>query len=159
MWFYFIRNCIEYRLSWLEKIWGYIKNDITIPYMYRAGIVINHPTEDAVLMVCDSRNNLWSFPKGGHESYDSSQLSTAIREVREETGFVYRKDYDVLRWLDIVDIHSYVFFRGIAIHSKLPFKTCTTEYVKSVAWIPLSGLQKLRMNYVSFVACQRFNLI
>jgi 8-oxo-dGTP pyrophosphatase MutT (NUDIX family) len=127
--------------------------------MYRAGIVIHHPTEDAVLMVRDSRNNMWSFPKGGHESYDSSQLSTAIREVREETGFEYRKDYDVLQWLDIVDIHSYVFFRGVATRRKLLFKRCDGEYIQNVAWIPCQILQKLRMNYVSFVACQRFNLV
>lgn len=42
-----------------------------------------------------SHSPFWSFPKGHPEHQDSSEISTAIREVKEETGLVVKEE-DIL---------------------------------------------------------------
>lgn len=126
--------------------------------MYRAGIVIFHPTEDAVLMIRDSRNRMWSFPKGGWERCDSSQLKTGVREVREETGFLYNTDYRVFLGSEIFDIQGYVFFQGIASRTDLYMTENLQEYVARIEWVPFERLGSLRMNHVSHTASRRLHI-
>jgi len=60
-----------------------------------AGIIISDE-EGNVLLVRGSGGGKWSFPKGQSESHDTDHLSTAIREVYEETGLRFNRDYDLL---------------------------------------------------------------
>ena len=127
--------------------------------MYRAGIIIFNPNGDAVLMIRDSRNRMWSFPKGGWERCDSSQLKTAVREVREETGFLYDIDYSVDLGGEILDILGYVFFQGVASRTELYMTENLQEYVARIEWVPLERLSTLRMNRVSYSAIRRLQII
>ena len=110
-------------------------------------------------MIRDSRNRMWSFPKGGWERCDSSQLKTAVREVREETGFLYDIDYSVDLGGEILDILGYVFFQGVASRTELYMTENLQEYVARIEWVPLERLSTLRMNRVSYSAIRRLQII
>ncbi len=127
--------------------------------MYRAGVIVLHPTDDAVLMIRDSRNRMWSFPKGGWERCDNSQLATAVREVREETGFIYKKDYQIFLGAEIFDIQGYVFFQGVASRAELYMTENLQEFVAEVAWIPFERAQGMRTNRVTYLALRRLGVI
>ena len=127
--------------------------------MYRAGAILLHPTEDAFLMIRDSRNRMWSFPKGGWERCDTSQLGTAVREVREEAGFLYKKDYQIFLGGEIFDIQGYVFFQGIASRTDLYMTENLQEFVAEVAWIPFERAPSLRTNRVTYLALRRLNVL
>ena len=51
-----------------------------------AGLIVLSPDCSSILLVHDARSGKWGFPKGHRESDDTSDLDTAIRECREETG-------------------------------------------------------------------------
>jgi 8-oxo-dGTP pyrophosphatase MutT (NUDIX family) len=50
-----------------------------------AGFILLSP-DYTVLLVQDASTKKWGFPKGHKESYDVDDISTAKREVQEETG-------------------------------------------------------------------------
>jgi 8-oxo-dGTP pyrophosphatase MutT (NUDIX family) len=102
---------------------------------------------------------MWSFPKGGWERCDSSQLKTSVREVREETGFIYNTDYRVFLGSEILDIQGYVFFQGIASRTDLYMTENLQEYVARIEWVPFERLSSLRMNHVSHTASRRLHII
>jgi 8-oxo-dGTP pyrophosphatase MutT (NUDIX family) len=57
-----------------------------------AGIILTRGDRVLLLKAVDS--GIWSFPKGHMESEDMGNLFfTAIREVFEETGYVYGRHY------------------------------------------------------------------
>jgi 8-oxo-dGTP pyrophosphatase MutT (NUDIX family) len=51
-----------------------------------AGLVILSSDLSSSILVRDARTGKWGFPKGHRESYDQTDLDTAIRECREEIG-------------------------------------------------------------------------
>lgn len=98
-------------------------------------------------MIRDSRNQKWSFPKGGVEESDPFQLATGIREVYEETGFQYMKDYsvDLTKKPDIIG--SCALYEGHGFHNDLIFSQKLYEHVEEVAWIPKNKVCELEKNY------------
>jgi 8-oxo-dGTP pyrophosphatase MutT (NUDIX family) len=127
--------------------------------MYRAGLILYHPDNDAILLIRDSRSHMWSFPKGGRERCDSSQLRTAVREVREETGFIENADYHVFLGEDILDIQGYVFFQGLATRTELYMTENLREHVANIEWVPFDRLRSLRLNHVTYTALRRLGLL
>lgn len=113
------------------------------------GIVIFHPDREHVLMICDSRSKKWSFPKGQVEECDVCTVATGIREVKEETGFVYLHDYTI-------DLYSsekygnYMLYEGQSLRDTLVYENRPDEYVEKVSWIPIEGVSKLDKNYPSW---------
>jgi len=59
-----------------------------------AGFILLSSDLSSILLVHDARSSKWGFPKGHREQYDKSDLETAIRECREETGLT-PDDYTV----------------------------------------------------------------
>jgi 8-oxo-dGTP pyrophosphatase MutT (NUDIX family) len=53
-----------------------------------AGFILLSPDLSTTLLVNDARSNKWGFPKGHREEFDTSDLETSIRELREETGLL-----------------------------------------------------------------------
>lgn len=60
-----------------------------------AGFILLSSDLTQLLLVHDTRSGKWGFPKGHRESYDVSDLATAVRECREETGLLHTIDYAV----------------------------------------------------------------
>jgi 8-oxo-dGTP pyrophosphatase MutT (NUDIX family) len=52
--------------------------------LYRAPTRLVEPT---LLLLRNADNGQWGFPKGRRDPQDSHELVTAVREVREETGY------------------------------------------------------------------------
>lgn len=109
-----------------------------------AGLVIQHPTESAVLLVRDSRTNKWSFPKGRSESIDVNYIDTAIRETLEETGFIQYKHY-VLKNKSRACAHTQLVLAQ-ALTSELPFTSCKEQHVAEVAWMPIKSVRSIDAN-------------
>lgn len=59
-----------------------------------AGFILLSSDLTHLLLVNDRRSGKWGFPKGHREVDDSTDLATAIRECREETGLI-PSDYTV----------------------------------------------------------------
>ncbi len=63
-----------------------------------AGILLTRPDADGprFLLLCGRDSHIWSFPKGHPEPCDrSAPLRTAVRETREETGYIAGHDYTI----------------------------------------------------------------
>ena len=56
-----------------------------------SGILLYRPAsaadEPSLLLLRNRDNGQWGFPKGRRESEDIHEVATALREVREETGY------------------------------------------------------------------------
>ena len=112
-----------------------------------AGIALFNPEKTHVLLIKDSRNHKWSLPKGGVESFDNSYLDTAIREMTEETGFIWGIDY-ILDRNDGQFTH-YMIYSGTSFTNNLRFSQCLKEYVAEIKWIPIQDIHKLHRNFVT----------
>ena len=112
-----------------------------------AGIALYNPEKTHILMIKDSRSHKWSLPKGAVESYDESLVCTAIREMTEETGFIWGIDY----MLDSIDgqFTHYMIFSGTSATNKLRFTECLKEFVSEIKWIPVQDIHKLHRNFVT----------
>ena len=65
-------------------------------------VILNNKGE--VLLITDKKRKIWSFPKGHAESGETLE-QTALREVKEETGY----DVEIIKRLsDITYIHREV---------------------------------------------------
>ena len=60
-----------------------------------AGIQLFTPDRTKTLLVQGQRSGRWGWTKGHRDSVDKSWLETAIREVKEESGFVYGIHYSI----------------------------------------------------------------
>tara|TARA_Y100000768_G_C23853077_1_gene621987 strand:- start:15 stop:488 length:474 start_codon:yes stop_codon:yes gene_type:complete len=104
----------------------------------KAGVVIFNPPTDSVLLV-QSRGNLWGFPKGSIEENETVE-DAAIREVREETGYVL-KTKDLLR---IHRVNNKVhYFESYSARHPLQVQKTPGNDVNSLAWVKLSCIKML----------------
>lgn len=111
-----------------------------------AGLVIYHPSDWAVLLVRDTRTNMWSFPKGRAEAWDRDLIETAVRETYEETGMVLDKDYKLLTHCLEAYGSTHLLYAE-ATTSDLPFSYCIEQHVAEVAWVPIQDLARLKGNF------------
>jgi 8-oxo-dGTP pyrophosphatase MutT (NUDIX family) len=111
-----------------------------------AGIVLYNPARTHILLICDSRSNKWSFPKGHRESYDRSLLCTAVREMHEETDFRPCDDYNV-KWTPLGIFGDYTLFQANGLHTDLHCTSKLSEHVAAIQWVPVQDIWHLRLNY------------
>ena len=95
-----------------------------------------------VLLVQGFRSGKWGFPKGHREPTDLDWKSVALREVKEETGYVYGVDYtlcddQVARW------GSRLYWRGAMLTEKEPTHNVTEH--RGVQWFPKGEMERLRL--------------
>jgi len=104
----------------------------------KAGVVIFNPPTDSVLLV-QSRGNLWGFPQGSIEENETIEAA-ALREVREETGYV-------LNARDLLKMHrvntKVHYFESYSERHPLHVQKTPGNDVNSLAWIKLSCVKKL----------------
>lgn len=104
-----------------------------------AGLVIYHPSAWAVLLVRDTRTDLWSFPKGRAEAWDRDLIDTAVRETYEETGMVLDINYRLLS-RDLEAYGNTYLTYAEATTADLPFICCAEQHVAEVAWVPVHDI-------------------
>jgi 8-oxo-dGTP pyrophosphatase MutT (NUDIX family) len=97
---------------------------------------------EKVLLVQGFRSGKWGFPKGHRELSDLDWKSVALREVKEETGYVYGIDYalcddHVARW------GSRLYWRGGMLTEKGPTHNVTEH--RGVKWFPKEEMDGLRL--------------
>lgn len=108
------------------------------------GLVILHPSQSSVLLVRDSRNQKWGFPKGRYELEDHDLLATAIRETREETGFLLDTHYTLSNKARSCANTRLVLAQALT--PDLPITECAEHNVAEIAWVPFSDLDSLSTN-------------
>lgn len=98
--------------------------------------------QNEVLLVQGARSGRWGFPKGHREPFDTRWRDTAVREVREETGFEENIHYEVC---DGVVRHwgTRLYWTGHVIHDRIPVIN-TTEH-RAVEWVSLGKIDELRV--------------
>jgi 8-oxo-dGTP pyrophosphatase MutT (NUDIX family) len=116
-----------------------------MPARIGAGLVIFHPSQSSILLVRDTRTDLWSFPKGRAESYDRDLVDTAVRETYEETGFVKDVNYRLLSHVSKLYGNTNILWAE-ATSPTLVFDSCIEQHVAEVAWIPISQIPHLKAN-------------
>ena len=148
-------NCFKSAAHWVPTY-----STIPVePPRAAAGMAILNPSKTAILMVRQMCNDLWSLPKGGVEIHDSSALNTAIREVKEETGFEMSADYtppdeSAPSVFKFDNGNIYHIFHAVATSDELHAPPSPDE-IKEVAWIPLEKALTLNANAITRMFIKR----
>jgi 8-oxo-dGTP pyrophosphatase MutT (NUDIX family) len=110
-----------------------------------AGFILLSSGLTHLLLVHDARSGKWGFPKGHREAEDaSSDLATAIRECREETGLHYPSDYVVHDDSFKISkggssyLFRYAILNGAATRDRL--RAGPAHEIADVEWVPLAAL-------------------
>ena len=108
-----------------------------------AGLILLSSDLSSILLVHDARSSKWGFPKGHRENYDKSDLDTAIRECREETG-IEPEDYIVHNEVFKVSkgSQSYLFRYAVMKQEKHKVRILAgpAYEISDVQWIPIQHL-------------------
>lgn len=108
-----------------------------------AGLILLSSDLNSVLLVRDARTGKWGFTKGHRESYDSSDLETAQREVWEEAGISSRQYKVVDESFKIKKSQSsYIFRYAVMLENErwLRLKPGPIREVGGLAWVPIREL-------------------
>lgn len=115
---------------------------IQCPTVHWAGIVA---LTEGKLLVIQNYNHKWGFPKG-HVEHDETTLSTALRELEEETGIIATPT-DITKKLCVYrNATYYVLENSIQYNTRL---IQNYNEITGIGWVCMSCLQQL--NYGSHV--------
>lgn len=106
-----------------------------------AGIQLYNPAQTHTLVVQGLRSGKWGWTKGHREPYDNSWLETAIREVKEEAGFIYGIHYTICnsfpeQW------GKRLYWQGLTIQELPPPFHNRSEH-RDIQWMPVEYLSQL----------------
>lgn len=130
----------------LSKLKNIKLKNIDCLYEKSCGAVVFYKSKQNVkiLLVKNSNGKYWSFPKGHVEQEDENEQTTAIREIREETGL------DVALVKGFREISEYcpfgkvkkrvVFFLAQAFTDKVEIQE---EEIESYIWVDLQQARKI----------------
>jgi 8-oxo-dGTP pyrophosphatase MutT (NUDIX family) len=108
-----------------------------------AGFILLSSDLSSILLVHDARSSKWGFPKGHRENYDKTDLDTAVRECREETG-LKPDDYTVHN--DVFKVskgsQSYLFRYAVLKSEKHKSYVVAgpTYEISDICWVPIQQL-------------------
>jgi len=105
-----------------------------------AGIQLFNGKE--LLMVQGLRSGRWGFPKGHREDFDADWRATAVREIREETGFEEGVNFVVCdeesrQW------GSRIYWTGRLIKDREPVVNVSEH--RAVRWVSRKKLDGLKL--------------
>ncbi|KAL9028974.1 MAG: hypothetical protein Q9196_002734 [Gyalolechia fulgens] len=115
----------------------------------RGAIMLNDEMDEVILVKGWKKGANWSFPRGKINK-DESDLTCAIREVYEETGY----DIDAAglvgsqgtaKYIDVAIQHQHIrlyVFRGVPMDT--PFEARTRKEISKIEWWKLSDLPTLK---------------
>lgn len=114
----------------------------SLPANYEgAGIQLYNPQRTHTLLVQGLRSGRWGWTKGHREPSDNSWLETAIREVKEESGFLYGIHYAICnsfpeQW------GKRLYWQGISFtHFPSPLHNASEH--QNIQWVPLENLKEI----------------
>lgn len=108
-----------------------------------AGFILLSSDFQSVLLVRDARTHKWGFTKGHAESYDKSDLATAIREVREESGLLPRHYTVIDEPFKIKKSQSSYIFRYAILNDNERYVRLhpgPNNEIGGLAWVPIREL-------------------
>jgi 8-oxo-dGTP pyrophosphatase MutT (NUDIX family) len=133
-------------------------------FSLRAGIILTN-SKNEYLIVKDVRSGMYGFPKGGKEEFETFLFDTGVREMKEETGFEFGKDYYVdpakhVCSLTVTKKYSslYYFFVGKALKNDLYYTSKLDENIEEIRFVSYKDLvicKKYSMNRASSIALQK----
>jgi 8-oxo-dGTP pyrophosphatase MutT (NUDIX family) len=95
-----------------------------------------------LLMVQGLNSGRWGFPKGHREDFDIDWRATAVREIREETGFVEGVNF-VICSEEATQWGSRIYWTGRLIHDMEPVVNASEH--RAVRWVHRKKLHDLRL--------------
>ncbi len=106
-----------------------------------AGVQLFSPDHQSTLLVQGKKSGKWGWTKGHRESFDTSWLDTALREVKEESGFEVGKDYSLcssspIQW------GKRLYWTGIT-HESQPQPFHNQQEHRDIRWVSTSDLASL----------------
>lgn len=108
-----------------------------------AGVQLFSPDRQSTLLVQGKKSKRWGWTKGHREHVDASWLDTAIREVKEESGFELEKDY----WLCSSTPTQWgkrLYWQGITFADK-PTPVHNENEHTSIGWFSNNELASLKL--------------
>lgn len=84
-------NVCENKCCEFSQLKIYTTNRFIPHSKWKAGVILYDVKEEMVLLI-QSNNNLWGFPKGSFKTKETKKLC-AIRELKEETGISIPASY------------------------------------------------------------------
>jgi len=106
--------------------------------MNGAGIVLIY--KDRVLLLKGIKTGIWSFPKGHAEQNDKDLMETAVRETKEETGYIQGLDYTLGERLRL---DKRVYWKGYVSSSKRPLISNEHSHWR---WVTVDEINWLNVN-------------
>lgn len=108
-----------------------------------AGIQLYNPLQTHTLLVQGLRSGRWGWTKGHREEDDTSWLKTAIREVKEESGFVLGIHYFICnsfpeQW------GKRLYWQGIT-HLDRPLPNHNQSEHQNIQWVSLEDLSNIQL--------------
>jgi 8-oxo-dGTP pyrophosphatase MutT (NUDIX family) len=111
-----------------------------IPSLIGAGIIL---TLEKTVLLLQGVKGSWSFPKGHMEPSDATTLDTAIREMWEETGYVYGQDYEIVG--DKMRLDKRIYWMARPLRS-LQNPVLSPREHKAFKWVPIEDIEWLNTN-------------
>ena len=97
---------------------------------------------EKLLMVQGLRSGRWGFPKGHREDFDADWRATAVREIREETGFEEGVNFVVCSE-DSSHWGSRIYWTGRLIQDMEPVVNSSEH--RAVRWVHRKKLDGMRL--------------
>jgi 8-oxo-dGTP pyrophosphatase MutT (NUDIX family) len=122
------------------NVWGSAWKSYT-PLTRRVYGCICITTSKKVLLVKGRQGTKkWSFPKGHRETFDTSPLSCALRELKEETGLSLKEHFATSKRFRAGEY--YVFF----LPEEYTVNPGDTREIEEARWVSLDELPELNKN-------------
>jgi 8-oxo-dGTP pyrophosphatase MutT (NUDIX family) len=82
----------------------------------------------------------WSFPKGHRETFDTSPLSCALRELKEETGLLLKEQFTTSKRYRAGEYYVFFLPEEYSVNPK------DTREIEEARWVSLDELVALNKN-------------
>ena len=104
------------------------------------GCICIAPNNKVLLVKGRQGEGKWSFPKGHRESYDTSPLDCALRELKEETGLSLRGNFQMAKKFRAGEY--YVFF----VREELRVSPEDRREIEEAKWFTVEEMTELNKN-------------
>ena len=126
--------------SYLSFLLAFVGLSVSGVELEGAGIQLFTPDRQKTLLV-QGKSGRWGWTKGHREPFDTNWLETAIREVREESGFDLGNEY----WICSSTPQQWgkrLYWQGITKYDMPEPRHNIYEHL-AIAWFPLDNLSNL----------------